>query len=62
MKKNNIISDWLDKHGDPEIEKKVDMELMSILREQLKKEHTQELQDYFNELQEKYKNDDGESK
>ena len=61
MKKNNIISDWLDKHGDPEIEKKVDMELMNILREQLKKDHSQELKDYFNELQEKYKKEDGES-
>ena len=61
MKKNNIISDWLDEHGDPEIEKKVDMELMNILREQLKKDHSQELSDYFNELQEKYKKEDGES-
>jgi hypothetical protein len=27
MKKNNIISDWLDKYGDPEIDKKVEKEL-----------------------------------
>ena len=27
MKKNNIISDWLDKYGDPEIYKKVEKEL-----------------------------------
>ena len=30
MKKNNIISDWLDKYGDPEIEKKVELELERI--------------------------------
>ena len=27
MKKNNIIDDWLDKYGDPEIDKNVEMEL-----------------------------------
>lgn len=58
MKKNNIISDWLDEHGDPEIEKKVDMELMNILRERLKKEHTQELKDYIYKLQEQYQKED----
>jgi hypothetical protein len=58
MKKNNIISDWLDKHGDPEIDKQVEIELMNIMRRQLKTEHTQELKDYFDELQEKYKNED----
>ena len=54
MKKNNIISDWLDEHGDPEIEKRVEERLLAIERDRLKKEHTQELKDYFNELQEKY--------
>lgn len=33
MKKNNIISDWLDQHGDPEIYKKVGMELDRITKE-----------------------------
>ena len=33
MKKNNIISDWLDKFGDPEIDKKVEMELEKINKE-----------------------------
>jgi len=33
MKKNNIISDWLDKYGDPEIEKKVEMKLEEITKE-----------------------------
>jgi hypothetical protein len=28
MEKNNIISDWLDKYGDPEIDKKVEKELI----------------------------------
>jgi hypothetical protein len=60
MKKNTMITDWLDKYGDPEIDKKVEIELMNIMREQLKKEHTQELQDYFNELQEKHKKEDDE--
>jgi len=30
MKKNNIISDWLDKHGDPEIDKQVEIERLSV--------------------------------
>lgn len=30
MKKNNIISDWLDQYGDPKIDKKVEMELERI--------------------------------
>jgi hypothetical protein len=29
-KSNNIISDWLDKYGDPEIDKKVEKELERI--------------------------------
>ena len=33
MKKNNIISDWIDKYGDPEIEKKVKKELETINKE-----------------------------
>ena len=33
MKKNNIISDWLDRYGDPEIEKKVEMKLEEITKE-----------------------------
>ena len=57
MKKNNIISDWLDKHGDPEIEKRVEERLLAIERDRLKKEHTQELKDYINDLQEKYLKD-----
>ena len=32
-KSNNIISDWLDKYGDPEIDKKVEMELEKITKE-----------------------------
>ena len=32
-KSNNIISDWLDKFGDPEIDKKVEMELEKINKE-----------------------------
>lgn len=27
MKKNNIISDWLDQYGDPEIDKRVEQQL-----------------------------------
>ena len=38
MKKNNIISDWLDHYGDPEIDKFVETQLnqnnMGILRDQ----------------------------
>ncbi len=33
MKKNNIISDWLDGYGDPEIEKKVEMKLEDMNKE-----------------------------
>ena len=33
MKKNNIISDWLDKYGDPEIDKKVGMKLEEMNKE-----------------------------
>ena len=58
MKKNNIITDWLDKHGDPEIEKRVEERLLAIERDRLKKEHTQELKDYINDLQEKYLKED----
>jgi hypothetical protein len=58
MKKNNIISDWLDKYGDPEIEKRVEERLLAIERDRLKKEHTQELKDYINDLQEKYLKED----
>ena len=61
MKKNNIISDWLDKHGDPEIEKRVEERLFVITRDLLKKEYTPELKTLFNELQEKYKKEDGKS-
>ena len=30
MKKNNIISDWLDKYGDPEIDKKQKLNLNEL--------------------------------
>lgn len=30
--KNNVIQDWLDKHGDPKIEKQVKMALKKITR------------------------------
>jgi hypothetical protein len=33
MEKNNIISDWIDKYGDPEIEKKVKRELETMNKE-----------------------------
>ena len=33
MKKNNIISDWLDKYGDTEIDKKVEMKLEEMNKE-----------------------------
>jgi len=33
MKKNNIISDWLDKYGEPEIDKKVGMKLEEMNKE-----------------------------
>ena len=33
MEKNNIISDWLDKYGDPEIDKKVGMKLEEMNKE-----------------------------
>lgn len=39
MKKNNIISDWLDQYGDPEIDKFVETQLnqnkMGILRDKV---------------------------
>lgn len=58
MKKNNIISDWLDKYGDPEIDKKVEMKL----EETTKKRHNQIIDEvyknYLNEWTfEKYPND-----
>ena len=50
MKKNNIISDWLDKYGDPEIDKKVEIELERITKKKynmnkLDKDYTDLLQD-----------------
>lgn len=33
MNKNNIISDWLDKYGEPEIDKKVGMKLEEMNKE-----------------------------
>jgi hypothetical protein len=33
MKKNNIIDEWLDKHGDPEIHKRVEQKLMELSKE-----------------------------
>ena len=33
MEKNNIITDWIDKYGDPEIEKKVKRELETMNKE-----------------------------
>ena len=60
MKKtNNMISDWLDKHGDPEIDKKVDSELMEMV-EKLRKEHSPELKEELRKLQKKYRKEDGE--
>ena len=55
MKRNNIISDWLDQHGDTEVDKKVEMELELIGGETsklLKKEilHMDELNDYLRML------------
>ena len=39
MKKNNIISDWLDQYGDPEIDKFVETQLnqnkMGILKDKV---------------------------
>lgn len=32
-KENTMITDWLDQHGDPEIYKKVEMELDGITKE-----------------------------
>jgi len=62
MKKSkNKISNWLAKHGDPEIDKKVDKELMNMV-EKLRKEHSPELKDELRELQKKYKKEDEETK
>jgi|LakMenE18May11ns_1017448.scaffolds.fasta_scaffold9421252_2 hypothetical protein len=33
MKKNKVISDWLDKYNDPEIDKKVEMKLEEMNKE-----------------------------
>ncbi len=33
MKKNNILSDWLDEYGDPKIEKKVKLKLEEMNKE-----------------------------
>jgi hypothetical protein len=40
MKKNKVISDWLDKYNDPEIDKKVEMKL-----EEMNKEKQQQIID-----------------
>jgi hypothetical protein len=48
MKKNKVISDWLDKYNDPEIDKKVEMKL-----EEMNKEKQQQIID---EAYENYEN------
>ena len=50
MKKNNIISDWLDKHGDSKIEKKVGMKL----EEMNKKRFKQIIDEVYNKYLTKY--------
>ena len=50
MKKNNIISDWLDEYGDPEIEKKVGMKL----EEMNKEKYNQIIDEVYNKYLTKY--------
>jgi len=56
--KNNIISDWLDKFGDHEIDKKVEMELEKINKERYNQIIDEVYKNYLNEWTfEKYPND-----
>ena len=50
MKKNNIISDWLDKYGDPEIDKKVEMKLEEMNKER----YNQIIDEVYNKYLTKY--------
>ena len=50
MKKNNIISDWLDKYNDSEIDKKVGMKL----EEMNKEKHNQIIDEVYNKYLTKY--------
>jgi hypothetical protein len=57
-KSNNIISDWLDKFGDPEIDKKVEMELEEMIKERHYQIIDEVYKNYLNEWTfEKYPND-----
>ena len=42
-KSNNIISDWLDKYGDPEIDKQVEWEIENGIKSPLVDVSTQEM-------------------
>lgn len=42
-KSNNIISDWLDKYGDPEIDKQVEWEIENGIKSPLVEASTQEM-------------------
>lgn len=42
-KRNNIISDWLNKHGDPEIDKQVEWEIENGIKSPLVDVSTQEM-------------------
>ena len=48
MKKNKVISDWLDKYGDPEIDKKVEMKLEEITKERHNQIIDEVYENYFN--------------
>jgi len=57
-KSNNIISDWLEKYGDPKIDKKVEMELERITKERYNQIIDESHKSYVNEWTfEKYPND-----
>jgi hypothetical protein len=47
-KSNNIISDWLEKYGDPKIDKKVEMELERITKERYTKIIDEAYRNYVN--------------
>ena len=46
-KSNNIISDWLDKYGDPEIDKKVEEELERMTNKEEPKHEIEEMYDLY---------------
>ena len=50
MKKNKIISDWLEEHGDPEICKQVDRKLEEITKER----SNQIIDEVYNKYTKKY--------